>query len=270
MELGEREFRLFRELIRARSGIHLSENKHALVQARLMKRIRALGLPSFEAYYRHVEADTANEEIVSLLDVISTNVTSFFREGEHFRFLTDVAIPEIVARNDSYCHVWSAACSTGEETYSIAMTFAEAVEDLSRLNLKILATDISRTVLGAAQAGRYRDEKVRDVPPALLQKHFARRNGDGRAGWEVREDLKRLVRFFPFNLNAPRWPFEKKFDVIFLRNVLIYFARDTQQALVARMAEALKPGGYFFVGHAESLTGIQHPFRFVKATIYRK
>lgn len=269
-EMPDKYFTLLRNLIHQKSGIWLSDNKKTLLRTRLLKRMRELGVEDFSEYHRYVEADTSNDELRQMLDVISTNVTSFFREQQHFDFLARHVIPQLTAAGADFIHFWSAACSTGEEPYSLAMTIMEAIPNYQCHNIRILATDIAGSVLQTAERGFYRADKVEGIPPQILQKYFHREKQNGTNGYAVNTEVKNMVRFRMLNLNGPSWPFKKKFDVILCRNVMIYFDRKTQQELVSRFAANLKPGGHLLVGHSESLTGIRHEMKFIQATVYKK
>jgi chemotaxis protein methyltransferase CheR len=271
MELNEKEFKLFSNLIYEKSGIFLRDNKKPLVHSRLSKRMRKLNISSFEDYYHYVEKDKSNEEIIHLIDAISTNVTSFFRENNHFELLKTTVIPEIIQRQDEYINIWSAACSTGEEPYSIALTLQDALANYKNYNLKILATDISKTVLEKAESGIYPKNKIdKEINFINLQKYFDKVQGNKINAYRVKEKLKEMIRFRMFNLNSETWPFKKKFDFIFCRNVMIYFNKETQTKLISKFYDVLKPNGYLFVGHSESLTGIKYKFKYYQATVYKK
>lgn len=271
MELNDKEFDFFSSLIYQKSGIFLRENKKSLLRSRLAKRMRTLKINSYQDYYDYVENDTKNEEIVYLLDAISTNVTSFFREINHFKLLKDKIIPEIVNKKEGYINIWSSACSTGEEPYTIAITIQDLLPDYKKYNIKILATDISKTVLEKAEAGIYPAEKTKkEVNQMILQKYFIKTKSEKGPAYAVKQQLKDIIRFRMFNLNSNDWPFQKKFDIIFCRNVMIYFNKETQTTLVNKFSHYLKKGGYLLVGHSESLTGIKHDLNYYQATVYKK
>lgn len=261
------DFARFSTLIHERSGIYLHADKQTLLRTRLLKRMRVLGVDSFRDYYRRVTDDATGGELRQLLDVISTNVTSFFREKQHFDFLAKV-LPVLADSGDGYLNLWSAACSTGEEPYSLAMTVAETLPDWRQRDVRVLATDIAPSVLERAQAGTYPRARMQGVPPHLLPKYFSRVPGSDLL--QVNDELRGMVRFRRLNLNQEEWPFRRQFAVIFCRNVMIYFDRATQERLIARFARVLRGGGYLMVGHSESLTGISHPLTFAEATVYRK
>jgi chemotaxis protein methyltransferase CheR len=284
--LTEGEFRLVSELVYRHCGIDLHEGKRDLVRARLAKRVRSSGAASIAEYLESVRSDPTGREFGHLIDAISTNLTSFFRESSHFDHLRQSLVPALVSRRRSdragRIRAWSAACSTGEEPYSIAMTLLDALGDAPGWDVKVLATDISRDVLRRARAGAYDGTRLGSVPPALRSKYFRRAPNAGReqggesgrqpAGappFVVSERLRQAVVFNYLNLMDP-WPFRGPFDFIFCRNVMIYFDKPTQERLVGRFWEVLAPGGLLFTGHSESLTGVAHRFRYVMPTVYAK
>jgi chemotaxis protein methyltransferase CheR len=272
--LSDKLFQQYSQLVYQQCGINLHEGKRELLQARLNKRLRATGVQSYQDYYRLITSPNNQAEIIQFLDCISTNLTYFFREPKHFEFLEQVALPELLAhkRNarDMRIRLWSAACSTGEEPYSLAMSILSQLKEAERRDFRILATDISTRVLDVARKGLYPKDRVEKVPGALRQKFFQRCNGnDGEPYYEVVPALKQSVAFRRLNLKEP-YPFSGPFDYIFCRNVMIYFDKQTQQDLIQKMAGYLSPGGYLFVGHSESLTGLQHPLQYVRPSVYRK
>jgi chemotaxis protein methyltransferase CheR len=265
LTIGKREFDALRALIYARSGITLGEHKLALVVARVGKRMRELGISTHAEYLEHVERG-GPEEVVRLLDVISTNVTSFFREPVHFEVL-EAALRRWTAAGQRRFRLWSAACSSGEEPYTMAMTLLEAA-DGQALDVRILATDISTVVLDQAIAGVYRKDKVAPVPPQLRQRYLEPACPDGSA-LAVTTALRRLVVFRRLNLSQPL-PMHGPLDVIFLRNAMIYFDQPVRQRLVRECHRLLRPGGYLLVGHAENLTGLAHGFSAERPSVYVK
>lgn len=269
--MRESEFDFIRQLVYERSRINLSADKRELVSARLGKRLRAMKLTSVTDYCRVLRGPDSEGELANLIDAISTNHTFFFREISHFDFLRQTVIPEMKARAAKErwprLHIWSSACSSGEEPYSIAITLAE---NLSGWSWHIEATDISHRVLEKAQAGIYRDETVDRLPAMTVQTHFQRGFGPQDGNYRAKASLRDHISFRHLNLLEGEPPFSEPFHVIFCRNVMIYFDRPTQEELVNKLAKRLVPGGYLFVGHAESLTGIHHHLQTVKPAIYRR
>ncbi len=269
IELTDTQFDQIRDMVRQQCGIHLHDGKKQLVKGRLAKRLRELHLESFRQYIEHLGRDGTGGELVAMLDAISTNQTSFFREAPHFDMLRDAVLPRLAAGSSRRMRVWSAGCSSGEEPYSIAITLREALEDASSWDIRILATDISTRVLATARRGEYGADRLSSVPPIWRSRWFGCTGSRSRRMYRVREDLRGMVTFARLNLMGP-WPMSGPFDVIFCRNVMIYFDRPTRERLVRRFSDLLAPGGTFFVGHSESLTGIDHGLRYVQPTVYRR
>jgi chemotaxis protein methyltransferase CheR len=269
LELKDAEFSFLSHVVARNAGIVLGPNKRQLVQGRLARRIRELGLPSFAAYCQLIR-DSGPEELVALINAITTNVTSFFRESHHFDALAEWMLPEAMTRNarTRRIRIWSAGCSSGEEPYSIAMTVAERLPAGEKWDLKILATDIDSDVLAAAARGIFSVERLAGIADSRRKRWLARGTGE-QAGWaRVRDEVRSLVTFKPLNLMGD-WPMRGSFDIIFCRNVMIYFDQPTRERLVNRFAEALAPGGCLCVGHSESIHGTS-PFRLMSRTVYRK
>ncbi len=266
--MEQRVFEKFREIIYEKSGITLGPQKVSLVSARVAKRMRALNISEYKDYLQHVLGDDSGEELVHLLDAISTNVTSFYRESQHFDFLAQV-LSQWQAKGQSRFRIWSAASSTGEEPYTIAITAAESLRG-GGLDLKILASDISTRVLERCLHGVYHESRLEPVPLAIRQRYFTKFQDDEETYYGVDESLKRLMTFRRLNLSTPPFPMKGPFDVIFCRNVMIYFDEIVRRGIVQEAHRLLKPGGYFIVGHSESLTGSSGPFRVVRPSIYQK
>jgi chemotaxis protein methyltransferase CheR len=269
--MRDSEFEFIRHLVYEQSRINLGPEKKDLVSARLGKRLRATNLPNLDEYCKLLRSPDAEQEVADLIDVISTNHTFFFRENAHFEFMQKRVIPEMRAKTDrnpsTTMNVWSAACSTGEEPFSIAITLAEHLRDRP---WNILATDISHRVLEIAKAATYRDDAVVQITPAMILAHFQKGYGPQMGNVRLRPAIRERVQFQQLNLlkGEPRAP--GPYQLIFCRNVMIYFDRRTQEELVARLTRYLSPGGYLFVGHAESLTNIRHSLTPVQAAIYQR
>lgn len=265
-ELTAAQFARITDVLHEHAGIRMREGKEGLVRARLTKRLRKLGLPDFDTYLDHIEKDTTRREFAEMIDALTTNKTSFLREASHFDFLRDTVFPTLTGP----VRIWSAGCSSGEEPYTLAMLCNEAFSDIASRDVRILATDISHRVLAQAKAGVYPAETMSDVPAPWLQKYWSRKQDpNGRAVFEAEKPLRRLVHFAKLNL-MERWPMQGPFDAILCRNVMIYFDKATQQQLVERYWQLLRPGGHLFVGHSESLTGLAHKFRYVQPAVYVK
>ncbi|MCK5579752.1 MAG: protein-glutamate O-methyltransferase [Candidatus Omnitrophica bacterium] len=259
VDITEREYKRLVEFIYAQSGINLGDKKKELVKARLGKRLKVYGFRKFQEYYEFVSSPKGSDELVEMLDAISTNVTSFFREKQHFDFLNRVALPEIINRKkqqrDNRIRAWSAACSTGEEVYTVMIALMDFLGQEKKWNVKVLATDISTKVLSVAKQGVYDYQKVKTVPPILLQEYFKQRIEGKEKTYQVKNTIKEKIVFRRLNLMDPGFPFKGKFDFIFCRNVMIYFDKETQTKVVDKLIHHLDVGGYLFIGHSESLAG---------------
>jgi chemotaxis protein methyltransferase CheR len=269
-ELGEKDFSFIRKRVYEECGINLHEGKKELVRSRLSKRLRELNLRSFSEYKKFLEDN--HEESVKLLNAISTNLTSFFREKKHFDFLTEKGLPGLLAskpRDKRILRCWSAGCSTGEEPYSLACALESRCSDYGGFDFRITATDISTDVLQKAQAGIYEISRVAGVDISILKQYFQRGTGPKKGFVRVSKRLRSKIDFLRFNLMDP-YRFNYEYDVIFCRNVMIYFEKKIQSAVINKFYNALNPGGYLFVGHSESLMNIEHRFKYVEPTIYQK
>ncbi|MBI4874102.1 MAG: protein-glutamate O-methyltransferase CheR [Acidobacteria bacterium] len=262
-----REFAQIRQLAYETFGLDLRAGKEALVSARLGKHMRESGCGSFDEYYRHVVEDPTGEALVTLIDALTTNHTSFFREPAHFDFLRASVLPQWKDRRS--VAVWSAACSTGEEPYSIAMCLLGELGPFASGMVRILATDISTRVLAQAKRGIYPAERFEGLPSAQFRKFWLRGERDWAGWYRAKKELRALVEFRRLNL-LESLSQAGVFPLIFCRNVMIYFDKPTQQQVVQRLGECLEPGGYLFIGHAESLNGIRHGLEYVRPAVYRK
>lgn len=265
--MDPKTFEKFRTLVYDKSGIALGDQKVALVSARIAKRMRALHIESAEAYYDTVMRDTSGGELVQLIDAISTNYTNFFREPVHFEMLAKL-LTKWKADGQHRFRIWCAAASTGEEPYTLAMTLCEALG--SGVDAKILATDISTRVLHKCRQGVYDAQRVAAVDRAMLYKYFDQVRDNGQFVYSVGEALRSLVTFRRLNLSTPPFPMQGPFDAVFCRNVMIYFDNHVRGRLVNEIYRLLKWGGYLMIGHAESLTGLDTPFKTVRPSVYMK
>jgi chemotaxis protein methyltransferase CheR len=247
------------------AGIALGPSKEALVTARVGKRMRALGLDDERSYLDFLEADRTGEELIQFLDVISTNHTAFFREPDHFDLLRAL-LADWRQQGLRRLRIWSAASSTGEEPYSIVMTVLDALQDID-LDFKLLATDISTHVLARAQEAAYPLERLAAVPPPFVTRFFQRDQGPDHS-YRVRDEVKRHVVFRRLNLSQPPFPMQGPLDIVFCRNVLIYFDLPVRQRLLEAIQGLLRPGGWLFVGHTETLTGISTAFRVSRPSVF--
>jgi len=269
--LTPREFDRIRKLVYQQCGIRLSDQKRDLVYNRVARRLRALSITSFSAYCDLAE-NTSGRELEELINAITTNVTSFFRESHHFDYLAAELLPRIAARRDARhrLRAWCAGCSSGQEPYSLAITLAQTGLFDRGWDVKILATDIDTQILARAAAGVYRRDKMDGLTPDLEKRWFEKTGGPGEGLRQVRTELRNLIAFRRLNL-VGSWPMKGPFDFIFCRNVAIYFDRPTQERLFRRYWELLDPEhGHLLVGHSESLATLQDIFRPCGNTIYRK
>ncbi len=274
-DLTRAEYELFRRLIYEKSGINLGDQKMQLVRARLGKQMRSGRYKSYRAYFEFVQSDPTGNELCRLIDAISTNTTHLFREKQHFDFLAKTIrgwAEDTHWRNGRrHVRIWSAACSSGEEAHSIAMTAHHQLANCLTLTPKILATDISTRVLARARAGLYEPHRLGTVPIEFRLRYLvAVHDQEGKPFMQISPDLQRLITFARLNLMSDTFPFHHPFDFIFCRNVMIYFDRPTQQTLVNKLARHLRPGGYLLIGHSESLNGLNQPLRYVRPTVYQK
>jgi chemotaxis protein methyltransferase CheR len=260
------EFRTIRQMMYDSFGIDL-DGKEVLVAARLGKKLRELSLASYEQYIEHIQQDASGESLTGMVDALTTNHTSFFRELQHFDYLRHTVLPTLHP-SDSI-RIWSAACSTGEEPYSIAFTLIEELEAVSAMRATIVATDISSKVLAHAERGIYPESRFGDIPIESLRRFVLKGSGESMGHYLIRKEIRSLITFNRLNLMED-FSHIGLFSVIFCRNVMIYFDRETQQNLVNRLADQLEPGGHLLIGHSESLNGIEHPLRYVCPATYRK
>jgi chemotaxis protein methyltransferase CheR len=267
IQLTAAEFRQISDLAYQRFGLDLKRGKEALVAARLAKKLRQLGFQTFAEYHGYVLADPTGDALVDLIDALTTNHTSFLRERAHFEFLARAANEEF--RAVSGLRLWSAACSSGEEPYSIAMCLAEALHAAeSRIrDFRIRATDISTRVLALAQRGVYPASRFDEVPDAWRRAYLLRGQRESKGFYKIKPELASHIEFDRLNLIEP-FPERGRFHVIFCRNVMMYFDKPTQQDIVQRLSECLERDGYLFVGHSESLTGIEHSLDYVRPATY--
>ena len=268
--LGDRDFGRICQLVNDSTGIKLTESKRDLVYGRLVRRIRALKLGSFSDYC-DLLADKFDDEFEHFANAITTNLTSFFRERHHFECLTDRVIPALRDSNAGTrrIRVWSAGCSTGEEVYSIAITFLEAMPEIDTWDVKILATDLDSNVLSVGSKGVYHEDRIEGLDSALTQRWFRRGSGDNNGTVKVSSQLRSLITFKQLNLMEP-WPMNGPFDVVFCRNVVIYFDKKTQRVLFNRIADLMPLDGHLFIGHSESLFKVTERFDLIGRTVYSK
>lgn len=269
-ELTDREFVLFRDLISSQTGISLRQTKCPMLTARLQRRLRTLGLASFEAYYQLlINQDTSGDERRELINCVTTNKTSFFREQHHFAFLVQL-VQSSVRSAPRPLNIWSAACSTGEEPFSIAMTVRDALDrSPAKCDFTVLATDIDTQVLEFARSSIYPESDLESVPLPFRQRFFLRGSAAQAGRYRVKPELRERIDFRHLNLIDPNWDVNQSFDVIFCRNALIYFEHETQNRILRRLIGHLKPHGHLIVGHSEHLHWMTDVLESVGTTTYR-
>ena len=266
-QLEAGEFEWIRAQIKERTGIALSDQKRDLVYNRLAGRLRSLGISSFRDYRRVLESEGG--EFVEFTNALTTNVTAFFREPHHFEYLKKAVFPKLQRENKRKIRIWSAGCSSGEEPYTIAMTALETFGDRSSVDVKILATDLDTNVLAKAEAGVYGKDRLGGLDEARLSRWFQRGVGPTEGKVRARAELRELITFRQLNL-MESWPMRGPFDLIFCRNVIIYFDRPTQTRLIDRYGDLLVDQGTLMLGHSESLVSERHQFKCVGRTIHQK
>lgn len=273
--LSDREFELFQKLIKERYGVHIQGTKHRFLQTKLTRRLIECGMPSFVAYYRLLlTGDPQGNEFRELMDLVTTNQTDFFREHDHFKFLSDVILPSIrqqrLKNNNFFLRIWSAACATGEEAYSIAITLKNHMKHFTPEKGRVLGTDLSGAAVATAIQGIYDERAVAALAPTDVPRFFEKTERNGQVHYEVVQKLKDLIEFRRLNLMSESFPFRHKFHVIFCRNVMIYFDKPAQAKLIEKLYDSLEDGGYLFTGHAENLGNVDTTLRRVGASIFLK
>jgi chemotaxis protein methyltransferase CheR len=273
--MSDELFQRFSRYIQSDLGIKMPPAKKTMLQARLQKRLRHLGMKHYEEYFDYVfSSEGLSAELDHMIDVVTTNKTDFFREPRHFDFLTRTVLLELYQgmgkAERSRMRFWSAGCSTGEEPYTLAMVLSEFKARREDFNFSILATDISTRVLRTAMQGIYTEEDVAPVPIGLKRKYLLRSKDPGKALVRIVPELRRMVRFGRLNFMSEDYGIQDTMQVIFCRNVIIYFDKSTQEQMLNRLCSHLMPGGYLFMGHSETLSGLKVPLRQVASTIYRK
>ncbi|MDY6969646.1 MAG: protein-glutamate O-methyltransferase [Spirochaetota bacterium] len=268
-EITNKEFTLFKDIVYQESGIKLSDVKKALLQSRLLKRLRALNIDSYSNYYNFLINNYETEKI-NLINCITTNKTDFFREEKHFIFLNDIILPKFEKNNKKKIRVWSAGCATGEEPYSIAIILNEYYRGKKIPDIKILATDIDTVVLKKGEEGIYESTLLENVDKEIIKRYFYKGIRENEGFLKIKDSLKDIVYFRRLNLLCETYPMKHQFDLIFCRNVIIYFDNETRTRLFNQFHKYLYKDGYFFAGHSETLSGITDKFTLIGNTIYEK
>ncbi len=264
----DQHFNMVRDIITEHSGIVLTDGKRDMVYSRLVRRLRKLGLNNFDDYCKLLE-DQNHEEFTHFSNAITTNLTSFFREKHHFEMMAETVLPDIIQKNKASkkIRIWSAGCSTGMETYSIAMVLKETLP--SDWDIKILATDLDTNVLETASNGIYKYDSVTGVTDERMARWFMQGSGANEDKTKVSKQLRELITFNQLNLLKP-FPFKGPFDIIFCRNVIIYFDKDTQKVLFEKFANIQPNDAYIFIGHSETLYNVTERYKLLQKTVYKK
>jgi chemotaxis protein methyltransferase CheR len=266
-DFGPEDFNALRTLVKGITGISLAESKQELVYGRVSRRLRALGIGTFKEYRELLSRPESEQEVVEFCNAITTNLTSFFREGHHFDYLREHLLePRAASEGSRRLRIWSCACSTGEEPYSIAMTVLEAIPDLARWDIRILATDLDSDVLARAQAGIYKADRLSGMSQQRKARFF---EASGPGEFRVRPQLRELITFKQLNL-MHELPMRGPLDALFCRNVIIYFDKETQRALFQKFAPLQRKGDLLFLGHSESLFKVSESWQLIGKTIYRR
>lgn len=269
-EFTDQDFSRLRELVYQHTGIRMAENRRDLIYGRLSRRLRALGMHSFGDYCKLIE-NGHEDELEAFTNAVTTNLTAFFREAHHFDYLASTVLPELLKRKraNPRIRIWSAGCSTGEEPYTLAMILRENIPDIHNWDVRILATDLDSDVLAKASAGIYEQQSIQHVLGERLKRWFRKGTGSHKGKAKVLPELQELICFRKLNL-MESWPMKGSFDMIFCRNVLIYFDKPTQKKLFDHFASILDPNGYLFIGHSESPLDLTDQFTLIGQSIYQR
>lgn len=271
--LSENIFKKLGSFIQSECGIKMPPGKRLMVQSRLMKRLRALEISSFEEYWAFIQSTEDKDEVINLINAVSTNKTDFFREPDHFKYLIDTVLPELIKNRPSEIRepfkFWSAGCSTGEEPYTLAMVLSDFAEKNRSFKFKILATDISTKVIEHGRIAIYSKERIDPIPMKMKQKYLLKSKDPANKVVRIIPKLRSKVIFRRLNF-LDNFRLKEKVEVIFCRNVVIYFDRDIQKKLVEKFYEQLIPGGFLFMGHSETINGLNTKFKTVAPTVYQK
>ena len=270
--MTEADFKKLSHLIFTNYGIKMPITKKVMLESRLRKRLQAIEIHSYKEYVDYVfSQDGIKNELVHMIDVVSTNKTDFYRESDHFQFMTEHILPKFLEHKSGVpLRVWSSACSTGEEAYTIIFEIEEFLKDMNSFNYSIYCTDISTQVLKHGIEGIYKLDRVEKIPVEIIKKYFLKSKNPKNKTVRIIPELRKKITFNRLNLidDVYKVPFD--FDVIFCRNVLIYFDKSTQEKVINKLCNKLKKGGILFLGHSESLTGINAPLKTIRPTIFQK
>lgn len=268
LELTDSHIASISALVHKTSGLDIEFSQKEAVRSRLARRLSELNIDDFNGYLRYVKSDRSGKEMNLMAEMLTTNYTFFFREMKHFEFIKDVIIAGIKERGGRFS-IWCAGCSTGEEPYSIAMLLRENLDPALMSNVRIRATDISERVLAAAARGIYAGPSIKSVPEKFLAKYFTQVSSGPVGAFRISDEIRKSVSFERLNL-VEDWPLQTHFDLIFCRNVMIYFDKPTKENLIKRFFDTLSVNGHFFIGHSESLISLANNFKYLKPAVYKK
>jgi chemotaxis protein methyltransferase CheR len=272
-KMTDKDFGKLSSFVYEELGIKMPSAKKIMLQSRLQKRLADLRISSFEDYIEFVFSEEGLEsELIKMIDLITTNKTDFFRESSHFDYLTETALPEICSGRSAKKNIkiWSAGCSSGEEPYTIAMVLKDYLQMYPDIDFEIFASDISMRILQKAATAIYPEERISTIPHVLKSKYFLKSKDQTNKTVRLVQEIRSRVTFHRLNFMDTYYAVEKEFDIVFCRNVLIYFDRETQQKVITKLASKLKHNGFFFLGHSESITNMKVPLRQIKPTVFRK
>jgi chemotaxis protein methyltransferase CheR len=269
-KLSEKDFLRLQSFIQGNYGIKMPPEKRIMLQSRLQKRLRHLQIPSYEEYLKYAFEKEPNVELVHMMDVVSTNKTDFFREPAHFEFLTKRYLPEFYEAGGRHIDLWSAGCSSGEEVYTLAMVFEEFLRQNHGFDYHIFGTDISTIVLKKAKQAVYTEKIAEIIPPDMKRRYLLRSKNHDQQLVRLIPGIRKKTSYARLNFMDDDFSVHKKFDIIFCRNVLIYFNRETQEQVINKLCRHLKVGGFFFFGHSESITGLNVPLKYIQQTVFQK
>ncbi len=271
VEMSWKDFHKLSSFIQQETGIKMPDHKKVMLQGRLHKRLRYLQIPSFKDYVSYIFEEGGKDEIINMINVVSTNKSDFFREPIHFHYLNNTLLPELVqTKQNKTIKIWSAGCASGEEIYTIAITLSEYFEGMSGFSYYIFGTDISSEMIAQTKKGIYKEEKVADIPHEIKKKYFLRSKNRIRPTIKVGEKLRKNIQLQRLNFMDSSYPVKDTFDIIFCRNVLIYFEHENQEYVITKLCQHLRKDGIFFLGHSESIMNMDVPLQQVRPTIFRK
>lgn len=273
--ISDEDFKIISKLIYEETRILMSEHKKALVTARLSKRLKALNLSTFIEYVKFLESPNGSEELINFINAVTTNKTDFFRENKHFEYMKNVFLPQWERDYEEgkvkNLRIWSSACSTGEEPYTILITLFEYFgHKMDKYDIKVLASDIDTNVLNHANAGIYREDVVKPIEMSLLKKYFLKGTGENQGKYKVKDMFRDYIVFKQVNLKDPHFDINTHFDLLFCRNVIIYFDKEFQRDLFTRFYNYLKTDALVFIGHSETLFGVSDKYKYVTSNVYKK